>query len=135
MPFVRIDIQSGKTTAYKRAILHGVRDGLANALGVDHDRIVQRIIESPAENIDATDVKSDRLTLIEISMLPGRGPELKERLYHEVARQLAHDPGIEEHDLVVLVNDPPAECFFMNGRMQSGGSGSPTSGGSGGGAR
>lgn len=135
MPFVRIDIQSGKTTAYKRAILHGVRDGLANALGVDHDRIVQRIIESPAENIDATDVKSDRLTLVEISMLPGRGPELKERLYHEVARQLAHDPGIEEHDLVVLVNDPPAECFFMNGRMQGGGPSSPTSDGSGGGAR
>lgn len=135
MPFVRIDIQSGKTTAYKRAILHGVRDGLANALGVDHDRIVQRIIESPAENIDATDVKSDRLTLVEVSMLPGRGPELKERLYHEVARQLALDPGIEEHDLVVLVNDPPAECFFMNGRMQGGGSSSPTSGGSGGGVR
>jgi phenylpyruvate tautomerase PptA (4-oxalocrotonate tautomerase family) len=135
MPFVRIDIQSGKTTAYKRAILHGVRDGIADALGVDHDRIVQRIIESPAENIDATDVKSDRLTLVEISMLPGRGPDLKERLYHEVARQLAHDPGIEEHDLVVLVNDPPAECFFMNGRMQGGVSSSPTSGGSGGGVR
>lgn len=135
MPFVRIDIQSGKTTAYKRSILHGVRDGIAGALGVDHDRIVQRIIETPAENIDATDVKSDRLTIVEISMLPGRGPELKERLYHEVAKRLGYEPGIEEHDLVVLVNDPPAECFFMNGRMQGGGAAAPATPGESGGAK
>lgn len=118
MPIVRIDIQAGKSTAYKRAILHGVRDGITSALGAPNDRVMQRIIETPAENIDATEVKSDRLTVVEISMLPGRGPELKEELYRAISHRLGFDPGIAEHDLVILVNDPPAECFYLNGKIQ-----------------
>lgn len=117
MPIVRIDIQSGKSTAYKRAILRGVREALTGVLGVPDDRIMQRIIETPGEDIDTTEVKSDRLTIVELSMLP-RSSELKDALYHEIASKLGFDPGLAEHDLVVLVNDPAAECFFLNGAMQ-----------------
>jgi len=123
MPIVRIDIQSGKTTEYKRTLLHGVRDAIAAELGVAHDRVMQRIVETPREDIDATEVRSDRLTIIEITMLP-RSPELKEALYRAIASRLGVEPGIPQHDLVVLVNDPAAECFFINGRMQCEGSGS-----------
>lgn len=49
MPIVRIDIQAGKSTAYKRAILHGVRTAVTKALGVGDDRVTQRLIETPAE--------------------------------------------------------------------------------------
>lgn len=117
MPIVRIDIQSGKSTAYKRAILHGVRDAVTSTLGVPDDRVMQRIIETPPENIDATEIKSDRLTVVEISMLP-RSPDLKEQLYHAISKRLGFEPGIAEHDLIVLVNDPAAECFYLNGAMQ-----------------
>lgn len=117
MPIVRIDIQSGKTTEYKRALLHGVRDAITASLGVPDDRVVQRIVESPAENLDATEIRSDRLTIIEISMLP-RAAELKEQLYRSISDILGADPGISRHDLIVLLNDPPAECFFLNGAMQ-----------------
>jgi len=117
MPIVRIDIQSGKSTAYKRAILRGVREAITGVLGVPDDRVMQRIVETPAEDIDTTEVKSDRLTIVEISMLPRSG-ELKEALYHEIGRKLSFEPGLAEHDLIVLVNDPPAECFYLNGAMQ-----------------
>ncbi len=117
MPIVRIDIESGKSTAYKRAILNGVREALTGALGVPDDRVMQRIIETPGEDIDTTEVKSDRLTIIELSMLP-RSSELKEAVYREIASKLGFDPGLSEHDLVVIVNDPAAECFFLNGAMQ-----------------
>lgn len=115
MPIVRIDIQSGKSTAYKRQILHGVRDAVTSALGVPDDRVMQRIIETPAEDIDATDIRSDKLTVVEVSMLSGRGPELKGELFRAMSRRLGLEPGIEPHDLVVIVNDPPGECFFLNG--------------------
>ncbi len=117
MPIVRIDIQSGKTTEYKRTLLHGVRDAIVTELGVPSERVMQRIVETPREDIDATEVRSDRLTIIEIAMLP-RSPELKGALYRAIAARLGVEPGIAQHDLVVLVNDPAAECFFINGRMQ-----------------
>ena len=118
MPIVRIDIQAGKSTEYRRAILHGVRDAVTQALGVPADRVTQRIIETPAENIDATEVKSDRLTLIEVTMI-SRPAEKKEALYRAIAKNLGIAPGISAHDLQVIVNDPPAECFFLNGEMAS----------------
>lgn len=117
MPIVRIDIQSGKPTAYKRALLRGVREGIASALGVPHDRIMQRIVETPVEDIDSPDIKTDRLTIVEVTML-ARTPELKEAMYAEIARYLYRDPGVSDHDLVVLVRDPAAECFYLNGAMQ-----------------
>ena len=118
MPIVRIDIQSGKTTAYKRAILHGVRSAITSSLGAPDDRVMQRIIETPAEDIDITEGRSDRLTIIEVSMLPGRGPELKRALYESIVHALSADPGIHARDIMVLVNDPVAECFALGGVMQ-----------------
>lgn len=118
MPIVRIDIQSGKPTAYKRAVLHGVRAALTTALGVADDRVMQRIVETPAEDIDITPNRSDSLAVIEVSMLPGRGADLKGRLYESIVANLSADPGIHAKDIMVLVNDPSAECFALGGVMQ-----------------
>jgi len=118
MPIVRIDIQSGKSTAYKRDILHGVRSAIVETLGAADDRVMQRLIETPAEDIDAPEVRSDRLTIIEISMLPGRGSDLKESLYNAIVQKLGENPGIYSHDIMVLVNEPTAECFALGGVMQ-----------------
>ena len=118
MPIVRIDIQSGKSTAYKREILHGVRRALVSAFEVGDERVMQRIIETPADDIDTTEGRSDRLTIVEVSVLPGRGPELKEAFYDAVVANLGQNPGIHARDIMVLVNDPAAECFALGGIMQ-----------------
>lgn len=115
MPIVRIDIQAGKSTAYKRAILHGVRAAVTSALGVADDRVMQRIVEAAPEDIDAAEVKSDRLTIVEVSMLPGRDAAMKLELYRQIVLKLGLEPGIAEHDIVVIVHDPPAECFCVGG--------------------
>ena len=118
MPIVRIDIQADKSTAYKRDILRGVRRALISALGVPGDRVMQRLIETPVEDIDIAEGRSDCLTIIEISMLPGRGSELKSELYSTIVENLAEKPGIHQRDIMVLVNDPSAECFAIGGVMQ-----------------
>ena len=51
-------------------------------------------------------------------MLPGRGPDLKEALYSAIVRKLGEKPGIYSHDIMVLINDPAAECFALGGVMQ-----------------
>lgn len=118
MPIVRIDIQAGKSAAHKRALLSGVRSALTSALGAADERIMQRIIETPAENIDITANRSDALTIVEVSMLPGRGADLKSKLYEMIVANLSQNPGIHAKDIMVLVNDPSAECFALGGVMQ-----------------
>ncbi len=118
MPIVRIDIQSGKSTEYKRAVLHGVRSAITLALGAPDERVMLRLAETPAEDIDVTPDRSDSLAIIEISMLPGRGPDLKSKLYEAIVNNLAAAPGIHAKDIMVLVNDPSVECFALGGVMQ-----------------
>ena len=117
MPIVRIDIQSGKSTAYKRAILHGVREAIASALGVAEERVMQRIVESVPEDIDAPGRQTDRLTMVDITMLSGRDAELKRALYAEVVSRLGVEPGIAPEDIMVVVHDPPPECSCLGGTM------------------
>jgi len=118
VPIVRIDIQTGKSTAYKRDILRSVRAAITRSLDVADERVTQRIVETPAENIDAPDERSDRLTVIDISMLPGRDATLKQSMYAAIVAELGDRPGIHQHDVTVLVNDPAAECFAIGGVMQ-----------------
>jgi len=118
VPIVRIDIQAGKSTAYKRELLRSIRTAVTSALGVADERVMQRIIETPADNIDTTEVKSDRLTIVEIAMLPGRDAALKQAMYDAIVAQLNESPGIHARDIMVVVNDPSAECFALGGVMQ-----------------
>jgi 4-oxalocrotonate tautomerase len=118
VPIVRIDIQAGKSTAYKREILHSVRSAIVSSLGVPDDRVMQRIIETPSDDIDAPDIRSDRLTIIEVSMLPGRDAQMKQAMYAAIVVALGETPGIHQHDITVLVHDPSAECFAIGGVMQ-----------------
>jgi phenylpyruvate tautomerase PptA (4-oxalocrotonate tautomerase family) len=118
VPIVRIDIQAGKSTAYKRDILHSVRSAIVEALGVAEGRIMQRIVETPAENIDSPEGRTDRLTIVEVAMLPGRDAPLKQAMYAAIVAHLGEKPGIHQHDITVLVADPAAECFAIGGVMQ-----------------
>jgi 4-oxalocrotonate tautomerase len=118
VPIVRIDIQAGKSTAYKREILHAVRSAITESLGVPDERVMQRLIETPAENIDTSDARTDRLTIVEVSMLPGRDASLKQRMYAAMVAHLGEKPGIHQQDITVLVHDPSAECFAIGGVMQ-----------------
>lgn len=120
MPIVRIDIQSGKSTAYKRALLNGVRQAIADSLGVAETRVMQRIVECPPEDIDAPGRQADRLTIVDITMLPGRDEQRKRDLYSAVIDRLAAEPGIAAADVMVVVHDPPAECFCLGGDVPAG---------------
>lgn len=115
MPIVRIDVHAGKSTAYKRTLFNNVREAISDALDVPESRVMQRIFESAPEDIDAPGRQPDRLTIIEITMLPGRDAERKRSLYDALVSRLGRAPGIAESDLMVVVHDPPAECFCIGG--------------------
>lgn len=113
MPIVRIDIHEGKSTVYKRALLHGVRDGIVSALGVAPERVFSRVFESPAEDIEAPEGRSDQLTVVDISLLSGRDTAMKEQLFTDIKRNLDREPGVSGHDLVIVLHEEPGECICV----------------------
>lgn len=115
MPVVRIDVVEGRPAEYRRAVMRGVREAIREAVGVPDERIAQRLIEYPAECLDVTGGRSDRYTVVEVAMLPGRTREMKAALFEQVQRRLGADPGIEPHDITVLVRDVPAEDLCAPG--------------------
>lgn len=119
MPLVRIYIETGKTSAYKRALLHGVRGAITQALRVGGERVMQRVVETPAEDLDIPSVKTDRFVIVDITMFPGRDADTKAELFRTIARNLGLSPGIEEEDIMIVLHDPPKECWGICGRASA----------------
>ena len=118
MPIVRIDIQSGKSTAYKRAVLHGVRSAITAALGRGR-RARHAAPHRDARRGHRRHAEPLRLAHDHRDLDAARSrARSQEQALRGDRRQPRRDPGIHAHDIMVLVNDPSAECFAIGGVMQ-----------------
>jgi phenylpyruvate tautomerase PptA (4-oxalocrotonate tautomerase family) len=105
MPFVRIDLRSGKDAAYRQAIGRGVHDAL-KSVGVPHDDHFQVISEHEAADFifdpDYLGVhRTDDLAIIQITWNEGRTLEQKKALYKAIADGLAASPGLRREDVFI----------------------------------
>ena len=115
MPLVRIEIVSGKSPEYRKALMDGVHSALVEAFRIPENDRVQRLFELDREHFEIPSTKTDRFTYIEITAFRGRSFEAKKRLYAAVAANLEKDPGIKGGDLVIVLNDPPLEHWGLKG--------------------
>jgi phenylpyruvate tautomerase PptA (4-oxalocrotonate tautomerase family) len=114
-PLVKIEIREGRSTEYKKAILDGVHEALVEALKIpDSDRF-QRIYELKAEDFEVPQDRTDQAIIIEIKMFPGRSLDAKKNLYHHIIRNLKEDPGIDGHDVVIILLEPPLTNWGVRG--------------------
>ena len=119
MPLVRIEILKGKSAEYKKAVLDAVHSALVCALGVaDWDRF-QRLYELDEPCFERPEGKTDRFTIIEITMFRGRTKEQKAALFREITDALAEDPGIAPEDVFIVLNEPPDENWGLAGKQRS----------------
>lgn len=115
MPLVKIEIRVGKSKEYKKAILDGVHEALVEALKIPETDRFQRIYELKKEDFEIPPNRTDKATIIEIKIFPGRSLEAKKRLYHSIIRNLENDPGIEGHDVMVVLLEPPLSNWGIRG--------------------
>lgn len=120
MPLVRIEIVEGKTKEYKAQLLDGIHKALVRSLQIDDGDRFQRLYELPSENFERSPGKSDRFTLIEITMFQGRTREQKAKLYEEIAGELKSSPGIDAPDIFIVINEPDDEDWGLAGKMRNG---------------
>lgn len=119
MPLVRIEIIKGKDVDYKKALLEAVHVALVNAIQIeDWDRF-QRLYEIDNELFERSESKTDKFTMIELTMFPGRTKEQKARIYEEIVKELYERLKIEATDVFIVINEPPNENWGLAGKQRA----------------
>lgn len=109
MPMVKIEILEGKTLEYKKSVLKGVQNAIKDAVAVDELNIVQRIYEISEGSYVKPANRSNNMTIIEITLYPGRPESTKKNLFDEIVKNLGETPGIEAEDIITVLLEPPME--------------------------
>ena len=115
MPLVKVEIFTGKTKEYKKKLLDSIHTALFEAFQIpDYDRM-QRLYELDPENFETIQGKSDKFTLIELTVFKGRSIEAKRKLYSLIVQKLNEALGIDGNDIMIVVNEPPLENWGIRG--------------------
>lgn len=120
MPLVKIEIRKGNSDEYKKAILDGVHKALVDAFKIpDSDRF-QRIYELDKADFECPPDRTEKVTLIHIHIFPGRSLEAKKNLYKNIVDNLGENPGIDGHDIVIILLEPPMNNWGVRGGKPAG---------------
>lgn len=118
MPRVRIDIRKGRSEQEKHDLMEAVHQALVEAIKIpDYDRI-QTLYEHDEVSFMIPPSKSEKYTLIEIMMFPGRSLDAKRRIYQEITKHLK-PLGIEAYDTMFILHETPMENWGVNGQPAS----------------
>lgn len=121
MPIVRIDITGPKSAEYKRALLSGARRAVVSCLGAGNERVTVRVVETPADCVDAPACRTDRFTVVEVLLYQGRDEDQKRGFAKALREEFATAPGIEECEVSVFVHDAsPLDLDVLPGRASQG---------------
>ena len=117
-PLVKAEMIKGKSAEYKKTFLDCVHSALVEALGTeDWDRF-QRINETPAENVELPEGKTEDFVIIELTIFPGRSREMKGKAIRLITEKLGRELGIAPTDIFIVINDPPLENWGMGGKQK-----------------
>lgn len=117
MPLVKVEILKGKTQEYKKAILDGIHSALVEVFKIPEDDRIQRLYELEKDCFEISTNKTDKITLIELTVFKGRSLEAKKNLYSAIVKNLAQSPGIEGKDILIVINEPPLENWGVQGGL------------------
>ena len=120
MPLVKIEIIKGKSLEYKKTVLDAVHVALENAIQIENWDRFQRLYEIEDELFERSESKTDKFTMIEITMFQGRTKEQKSKLYKEIVKELNQRLGIEPTDIFIVINEPANENWGLAGIQREG---------------
>lgn len=96
------------------AILNAVNDAIVETLKVPQDSHPTRLCEYDRDAFLIPRASTDRFTLVEITVYPGRSLETRRSLYQSVVGRLAA-LGIEPGDVRVVLYEVPLENWGLRG--------------------
>lgn len=118
MPLVRIEIIKGKSIDYKKKIMDAVHTGLVKAIQIEEWDRFQRLFEIEDELFERSESKTDKFTIIEITMFAGRTKEQKAKIYEEITKELHEKLEIQPTDVFIVIHEPPDENWGLAGKQR-----------------
>jgi 4-oxalocrotonate tautomerase len=124
MPLAHISMRTGKSEAYRQAIIDGVYRALRETFNVPEDDQFMTITEHDAANFrfGATYLgvaRSEDVVYIQITANNTRTLEQKKALFARIAELLADKPGVRREDVFVSLVEVLKENWSMgNGLAQ-----------------
>ena len=94
-------------------VLHGC---VAAALGLPADKRFHRFVALAAEDFIHPADRSERYTIIEISLFEGRSVETKKALIRLVFERFERELGIAPQDVEITIHETPKHNWGIRGR-------------------
>ncbi len=89
------------------------------SLNIEDDDRFQRLYELDEDCFERRALKTDKFTLIELTILPGRSKELKLVVIEAITRLLGEKLEIAPTDILIIINEPPLENWGCYGKQAS----------------
>jgi 4-oxalocrotonate tautomerase family enzyme len=119
MPLVKIEIVKGHSMEYKKIFLQTVHDALINSLNIPDDDRFQRLYELEDDNFERNATKTDKFSIIELTLFPGRSKEIKRTVIKEITRLLEERLSISPTDIFIIITEPALDNWGMRGEQAS----------------
>ncbi|HEX5687042.1 MAG TPA: tautomerase family protein [Ideonella sp.] len=114
MPLARIETRRAWPPEQVRAMMDAVYQSFREALKVpEGDRNV-RYVEHRPEHWVTPPNKSDNVTLVEVTMFPGRSLAAKKALYAAIVQRF-EALGIAPSDVMIVLNEPLLDNWAVRG--------------------
>lgn len=114
MPLIRVEIREGWSHAEKARLLDAIHAAAVEALRIPDEDRTQILTEHPAEAFELPPGRSERFTLVEVTMFAGRSLDAKRRLYRAVVRNLGR-LGVPPSDVLTVLHEVPLENWGIRG--------------------
>jgi len=100
----------------KRALSDAIHGCVVDALSFPPDKRFHRFFPMSKEDFTYPAGRSDRYTIIEISLFEGRSREAKRHLIHLLFERLKRDCGIDANDVEVTLTETPRANWGIRGQ-------------------
>ncbi|MFA6011480.1 MAG: tautomerase family protein [Desulfobacteraceae bacterium] len=114
MPLVKINIKKGRSPGEKKQLLDIVHSSLVDAFKIPQNDRIQRICEFDDEAFEIPADRTDKFTIIEITILPGRSFEAKKNLYQLIFGKLKAI-GYQDNDAAIVLTEPELNNWGVRG--------------------
>ena len=114
MPDVRIETRQGWIGDRKIAILDAVHAAMVEAIKIPSDDRSLRLVEHAPECFVIPPARSEKYTLVEITLFAGRSLDAKRALYKAIVRSLER-LGVPPLDVKITLIEVPVENWGIRG--------------------
>ena len=118
MPSTRFETRSGWLAGRHADLIAAIQSALVEGLHIpENDRDI-RVLEYPADAFAPPPGRGPHYSVVEISLISGRSPAAKARLYTALQRELA-TYGIAVGELKIILHEAPYENWGIRGEPLS----------------